>query len=89
MCSIDLYVTVNPKPSEEPGEIFVKLSTQVSTISSLMQAWVVTISAALQGGARRGDFSAKYRHANSSRPTTSTQASWTPSLGMWTTWSMN
>ncbi|MCH7686355.1 MAG: hypothetical protein IH899_06700, partial [Planctomycetes bacterium] len=45
-----MYLTVNLKPDGEPGEVFVKLGKQGSTVSGLMQAWAVTISAALQRG---------------------------------------
>ena len=49
-CGLDVYVTVNLKPDGDPGEVFVKLGKQGSTVSGLMQAWAVTISAALQRG---------------------------------------
>lgn len=50
VCGLDVYLTVNPLLNGEPGEIFVKLGKQGSTVSGLMQAWAVTISAALQRG---------------------------------------
>lgn len=50
VCGLDIYLTVNTMPNGEPGEIFLKLGKQGSTVSGLMQAWAVTISAALQRG---------------------------------------
>ena len=59
-CGLDVYLTVNPKPDGEPGEIFVKLGKQGSTVSGLMQAWAITISAALQRGVPWPELRAKY-----------------------------
>ncbi len=63
ICGPDVYLTVNPLPNGEPGEIFVKLAKQGSTLSGLMQAWAVTISAALQRGVPWSDLRDKYRAA--------------------------
>ena len=60
-CGLDLYLTVNPKSDGDPGEVFVKLGKQGSTISGLMQAWAVTISAALQRGVPWSDLREKYK----------------------------
>ena len=60
-CGLDVYVTVNLKPDGEPGEVFVKLGKQGSTVSGLMQAWAVTISAALQRGVPWSDLREKYK----------------------------
>ncbi len=60
-CGLDVYVTVNLKPDGEPGEVFVKLGKQGSTVSGLMQAWAVTISAALQRGVPWTDLREKYK----------------------------
>ena len=49
-CGLDVYLTVNPKPDGGPGELFVKYVKEGSTVSGLVQAWVVTISAALHCG---------------------------------------
>ena len=59
-CGLDVYLTVNPKPDGEPGEVFVKLGKQGSTVSGLMQAWAVTISAALQRGVPWSELHHKY-----------------------------
>jgi len=59
-CGLDVYLTVNLKPDGEPGEVFVKLGKQGSTVSGLMQAWAVTISAALQRGVPWSDLKEKY-----------------------------
>ena len=60
-CGLDVYVTVNLKPDGDPGEVFVKLGQQESTVSGLMQAWAVTISAALQRGVPWSDLREKYK----------------------------
>ena len=49
-CGLDVYLTINATADGEPGEVFVKLGKQGSTVSGLIQAWVVTISAPLQRG---------------------------------------
>lgn len=59
-CGLKVYLTVNAKPDVEPGEVFVKLGKQGSTVSGLMQAWVVTISAALQRGVEWSQLRDKY-----------------------------
>ena len=55
-----MYLTVNPMPDGQPGEIFLKLGKQGSTVSGLMQAWAVTVSAALQRGVSWQDLRDKY-----------------------------
>ncbi len=52
---------MNLKPDGEPGEVFVKLGKQGSTVSGLMQAWAVTISTALQRGVPWSDLREKYK----------------------------
>ena len=47
-CGVDVYLTVNPKGNGEPGEIFVKVAKQGSTVSGLMDALAKTISIALR-----------------------------------------
>lgn len=59
-CGLDIYLTVNLKPDGQPGEVFVKLGKQGTTVSGLMQAWAVTISAALQRGVPWSDLREKY-----------------------------
>jgi ribonucleoside-diphosphate reductase alpha chain len=61
-CGLDVYLTVNPKPDGEPGEVFVKCGKEGSTVSGLVQAWVVTISAALQRGVPWDELKVKYLH---------------------------
>lgn len=63
ICGPDVYLTVNPLPNGEPGEIFVKLGKQGSTLSGMMQAFAVTVSAALQRGVPWSDLREKYRGA--------------------------
>jgi hypothetical protein len=59
-CGLYVYLTVNAKPDGEPGEVFVKCGKEGSTISGLVQAWVVTISAALQRGVPWEELRQKY-----------------------------
>ena len=59
-CGLDVYLTVNLKPTGEVGEVFVKLGKTGTTVSGLIQAWVLTISAALQRGVRWSELSEKY-----------------------------
>jgi len=59
-CGLDAYLTVNAEPDGEPGELFVKLGKQGTTVSCLMQAWAVTVSAALQRGVPWPDLRDKY-----------------------------
>ena len=60
-CGLDVYLTVSPKPDGEPGELFVRLGKQGSTVSGLMQAWAITVSAALQRGVPWSELREKYR----------------------------
>ena len=57
---LDVYLTVNPMPSGDPGEVFLKVAKQGSTLSGLMQAWAVTVSAALQRGVPWPELRDKY-----------------------------
>jgi len=57
---LDVYLTVNPTPCADPGEVFIKIAKQGSTLSGLMQAWAVTVSAALQRGVPWSDLREKY-----------------------------
>ena len=59
-CGLDVYLTVNANPDGEPCEVFLKLGKQGSTVSGLVQAWVVTISAALQRGVPWSELREKY-----------------------------
>lgn len=49
-CGLDIYLTVNARPDGSAGEVFVRLGKQGSTVSGLVQAWAVTLSAALRQG---------------------------------------
>ena len=60
-CGLDVYLTVNLKPDGDPGEIFVKLGKQGTTVSGLVQAWAVTISVALQRGVPWSDLREQYQ----------------------------
>ncbi len=60
-CGLDVYLTVNLKPDGDPGEVFVKLGKQGTTVSGLVQAWAVTISVALQRGVPWSDLREKYQ----------------------------
>lgn len=59
-CGLDIYLTVNARPDGSPGEIFVRLGKQGSTVSGLVQAWAVALSAALQRGVEWTDIRSKF-----------------------------
>jgi len=59
-CGPDVYLTVNASPDGEPAEIFLKIAKQGSTLSGLMQAWAITVSAALQRGVPWSELRDKY-----------------------------
>ena len=59
-CGLDVYLTVNFLPDGQPGEIFVKLGKPGTTVSGLMQAWALTVSAALRRGIPWEDLREKY-----------------------------
>lgn len=59
-CGLDIYLTVNARPDGSPGEVFVRLGKQGSTVSGLVQAWAVTLSAALQRGVEWTDIRSKF-----------------------------
>ena len=63
-CGLDVYLTVNPMPNGEPGELFIKLGKQGSTLSGLTQAWALTVSAALQRGVEWSALREKYVQSN-------------------------
>ena len=44
------YITVGLYPSGQPGEIFIKMAKEGSTVSGLMDAFATSISLALQHG---------------------------------------
>ena len=39
ICGADVYLTVNPLPDGQPGEVLVKIGKRGSTLSGLMHAW--------------------------------------------------
>ena len=59
-CGPNVYLTVNAMPNGQPGEVFVKIGKRGSTLSGLMHAWAMTISAALQRGVPWPELRDKY-----------------------------
>jgi ribonucleoside-diphosphate reductase alpha chain len=59
-CGPEIYLTVNAAADGEPAEIFLKIAKQGSTVSGLMQAWAITLSAALQRGVPWSELREKY-----------------------------
>jgi len=47
---IDLYITVGKYPDGRPGEVFLKMGKEGSTMSGMCRAWTVMVSLALQSG---------------------------------------
>ena len=56
------YITVGLYDDDKPGEIFVTMHKQGSTIRGLIDAWATTVSLNLQYGASVKDLFNKFRH---------------------------
>lgn len=61
--SMEYYVTVNFYPdSDLPGEVFITIAKEGSTLSGLVDALAITISIALQHGVKWNTLGEKYLH---------------------------
>ena len=79
------YITVGLYPDGQPGEIFLKMAKEGSTVSGLMDTLATMISVALQYGVPLRDLVNKFATSASSRPASpATQRSRSPSRS-WTT----
>jgi len=56
------YITVGLYPTREPGEIFIKMAKEGSTVSGLMDAFATSISLALQHGVPLKVLCEKFAH---------------------------
>jgi ribonucleoside-diphosphate reductase alpha chain len=56
------YLTVGLYDDGKPGEVFITMSKEGSTIRGLMDAWATSVSLNLQYGARINDLFGKFRH---------------------------
>src|SRR6185312_5440589 len=56
------YITVGLYPSGQPGEIFIKMAKEGSTVSGLMDAFATSISLALQHGVQLKVLCEKFAH---------------------------
>ena len=56
------YITVGLYPDGQPGEIFLKMAKEGSTISGLMDSFATTVSVALQYGVPLHDLVHKFAH---------------------------
>jgi ribonucleoside-diphosphate reductase alpha chain len=56
------YITVGLYPSGEPGEIFIRMAKEGSTVSGLMDAFATAISLALQHGVQLRVLCEKFAH---------------------------
>ncbi len=56
------YLTIGLYDDEKPGEIFITMHKQGSTIRGLMDAWATSVSLNLQYGASVNDLFSKFRH---------------------------
>ena len=56
------YITVGLYPSGEPGEIFIRMAKEGSTVSGLMDAFATAISLALQHGVQLKVLCEKFAH---------------------------
>ena len=56
------YITVGLYPSGQPGEIFIKMAKEGSTVSGLMDAFATSVSLALQHGVQLRVLCEKFAH---------------------------
>jgi ribonucleoside-diphosphate reductase alpha chain len=56
------YITVGLYPSGEPGELFIKMAKEGSTVSGLMDSFALAVSLALQYGVPLKTFCEKFAH---------------------------
>jgi len=56
------YITVGLYPSGEPGEIFIRMAKEGSTVSGLMDAFATSVSLALQHGVQLKVLCEKFAH---------------------------
>ena len=56
------YITVGLYPDGQPGEIFLKMAKEGSTVSGLMDSFATTVSVALQYGVPLSDLVNKFAH---------------------------
>ncbi|MGA3161913.1 MAG: vitamin B12-dependent ribonucleotide reductase [Terracidiphilus sp.] len=56
------YITVGLYPSQQPGEIFIKMAKEGSTVSGMMDAFATSISLALQHGVPLKVLCTKFAH---------------------------
>lgn len=60
LCGYKFYVTVGFYDNQQPGEIFVVVAKQGTTLAGLIDAWAVAVSLLLQHGISWADISRKY-----------------------------
>jgi ribonucleoside-diphosphate reductase alpha chain len=56
------YITVGLYPNQQPGEIFIKMAKEGSTVSGLMDAFATSVSLALQHGVQLKVLCEKFAH---------------------------
>src|SRR5215472_16265345 len=56
------YITVGLYPNGDPGELFVKMAKEGSTVSGLMDSFALAVSLALQYGVPLKTFCEKFAH---------------------------
>ena len=56
------YITVGLYPNGEPGELFIKMAKEGSTVSGLMDSFALAVSIALQHGVPLKLFCEKFAH---------------------------
>jgi ribonucleoside-diphosphate reductase alpha chain len=56
------YVIVGLYPDGRPGELFVRIAKEGSTLASLVDAWAIAVSIALQSGVGLGVLVSKFAH---------------------------
>jgi ribonucleoside-diphosphate reductase alpha chain len=58
------YITVGLYPNGEPGELFIKMAKEGSTVSGLMDSFALAVSLALQYGVPLKTFCEKFAHTH-------------------------
>ena len=56
------YITVGLYPNGEPGELFIKMAKEGSTVSGLMDSFALAVSIALQHGVSLKLLCEKFAH---------------------------
>lgn len=62
--NVSCYITVGLYDDGEPGELFIRMEKEGSTIGTLMDQWAVAVSIALQSGVPLETITSKFSYCN-------------------------